>query len=82
MATRNTLKSVIGPDGGTILDIRQGLQLYVNSTGARIWQLLDQGRSDQEICEAISREFKAPLEVVQRDVAEYISALRAQKVVE
>lgn len=47
----------------------------VNETAARVWELIDGRRTIGSICEAISNEFDAPREQIDRDVLGFVEQL-------
>ena len=50
----------------------------LNSTGARIWEMLDEGACEDEIVERLSAEFDAPPEQLEKDLGDLLRELRAQ----
>lgn len=78
----DSVRSTHGPDGAIVLDIQQGQMFNLNLVGSRILELLESGSSEEQITDAISREFNADIETVQKDVAEFLEELRAHKLVD
>jgi Coenzyme PQQ synthesis protein D (PqqD) len=54
----------------------------LNATGARIWELLAEGRSVEEIEEALSTEFEAGSVDVAAEVERLIELVRTEKLVD
>ena len=58
-----------------VLDADGKMVRALNGTAARVWDLLDGGRSIGQICAAIAEEFDASLEAVQADVLSFLEYL-------
>jgi len=78
----DSIRSTHGQDGAIVLDIRQGQMFNLNLVGSRILELLECGSTEEQITDAISREFSADLEIVRTDVAEFLQELKANKLVD
>jgi hypothetical protein len=80
MAQRNShLRTIVNQDGAAVLDTHLGSISTFNSTGAYVWQGLERGESTETIVANLSRETGEPSEAVERDVRDFIEALRAQQ---
>jgi hypothetical protein len=66
------------PDGGVVLDVDRGVIFSLNSVGARIVELLQQGKDAMSVGEAIRREFQVSEEIATKDVADFFVTLREQ----
>ena len=55
-------------DESVMLDLANGVYFGLDAVGARVWQLFCEGRSIAEASAAISAEFEAAREDVERDV--------------
>lgn len=64
-----------GPDGAVLLDIQQGICFSLNPVGAKIWTLLKERKSMDEIIASLVKDFDVPEEQVRSDVAEFASLL-------
>lgn len=78
----DSIRSSHGQDGAIVLDIRQGQIFNLNLVGSRILELLECGSTEEQIADAISREFGADVETVRRDVTEFLEELKANKLVD
>ena len=76
------IRTVVNQDGGILLDIDRGRMLSSNPVGARIWQMIESGKSRTEIVAAVSADYGVPVDVVSRDVDEFVTVLRSQRLVE
>lgn len=69
-------------DGETIvLNLESGTYFGLNVTGTRVWRLIEEGASQAEMVERISREFGHPLDAVRADVDELLEALQSRGLV-
>ena len=65
---------VVG-DETVILDLANGTYYGLDPVGARIWQLLAEGQSLVQVCEAMLAEYDVTREDIERDVAALGQAL-------
>ena len=77
-----SVRSTHGQDGAIVLDVQQGQIFNLNLVGSRILELLECGSTDEQIADAISREFNADIETVRKDVPEFLEELKAHKLVD
>jgi hypothetical protein len=75
------VKASISGDGLVLLDMTGGLVLSSNAIGARIWQLLEQRHARSDIARHVADEYAIPIERAERDVAAFIAALIARRLV-
>ncbi len=68
-------------DGLVILDIDKGSIYSANSVAARIWQMLMDGKSEQDAVETVAQEFNAPRDVVEKDAKDFIASLWEKELV-
>jgi coenzyme PQQ synthesis protein D (PqqD) len=68
-------------DETVILHLGSGTYFGLDSVGARIWQLLGEGKSLNEICEVALDEYDVSREDLERDIAGLINDLVAQDLV-
>lgn len=64
-----------------ILDLASGTYFGLDPVGARIWQLMGEGRTLAEICTAMLDEYEVSREALERDVIELAETLLAQKLI-
>lgn len=58
-----------------ILDISSGTYFGLNAVGASIWQLIEQHGQLSAVLEALSGEFGAPRDVLERDLLALVTQL-------
>jgi len=69
-----------------VVPIRKGVgdldSVYTfNQLGARLWLLLEQGRTTEELADWVRSEFDVPAEQAFADVARFIAELREERLV-
>lgn len=77
-----SVRSTHGQDGAIVLDIQQGRMFNLNLVGSRILELLEAGAPESLIAEKISREFDVSLDVVSKDLKDFVLTLEEQQLVE
>jgi len=71
--------SVIAKMIGTemvLLDYDRGIYYGLNPVGARVWQLLSDGKNESEIVELLAEEYDAERAAIAADVAALLRELR------
>ena len=71
----DTIRRTQTVDGGILLDIHHGQMFCLNIVGAKILELMQQGRDETGIADEISRDYGASREVVRADVRDFIETL-------
>ena len=66
-------------DGGILLDLVHGVFFNLNPVGVRIIELLRQGHDLSSLTRTIGSEFHVSDEIVKRDVDDFLSSLRQQR---
>jgi Coenzyme PQQ synthesis protein D (PqqD) len=60
------MSRVVG-DETVLLDLASGTYFGLNAVGARIWELLGEGKSLADACEAILQEFDGSKDMIESD---------------
>lgn len=68
-------------DETVILDLSGGTYFGLDPVGARIWQLIGEGKTLAEACDILLDEYDVPREQLERDVAELAEKLLGQKLI-
>jgi len=68
-------------DGLILLDVAGGLVLSANEVGARIWQLIEQHRTHDQIARQLADEFTIGVERARQDVHVFVAQLVARGLV-
>ena len=74
------MSRVVG-DETVILDLGSGTYFGLDPVGARIWQLMGEGKTLVEICDAMLDEYDVTREALERDVIELADKLLEQKLI-
>jgi hypothetical protein len=72
------IRSIVNGDGAVLLDIPRDRMVTLNSTGAFIWERLQQGRTVDEVIHDLSAESKTDPSVVERDVHAFLEQLMSK----
>lgn len=65
-----------------ILDLKRSLYFGLEGTGVQIWEALEQPRSLAELCDVVEKGFEVSSADCQADIAQLLSALRDEGLVE
>lgn len=75
------IRKVHSPDGGVLLDVKQGRMFRLNPIASQILDLLRQYEPNQ-VAEQLSREFGIGVEVALRDMADFLNTLERHRLTE
>jgi hypothetical protein len=64
-----------------ILDLASGIYFGLDPVGARIWELLVEGKSLAEVCDAMQQSHEVSREDIERDVIALVRNLHAQNLI-
>ena len=64
-----------------ILDLASGTYFGLDATGARIWQLMVEGKTLAEICEVMLAEYEVSREAIESDVLDLAEDLCAKQLI-
>jgi len=73
------LRSTHNQDGAIVLDILHGEMFRLNFVGSRMLELLEQGRTETQIADELSKEFGVARETVTADLEEFLEHLEKHK---
>jgi len=76
MHLSKNLRTVTNADGGAVLDILRGKMFRLNTTGAKILELLARGCTKESIASEISQSCGVDIGLVSADVHAFLAALR------
>jgi len=62
-------------DETVILELASGTYFGLGPVGARIWELLGEGRTLAEVCESMLAEYDVSRDEIERDLSELLDAL-------
>ena len=75
------VRETVNQDGAVLLDIEQGLCFSLNPVGTRIWEMIKDGRSVDEIADALEEEFRLPRTQLLTDVSDFVNQLENMRLV-
>ncbi len=64
-----------------LLDLASGTYFGLDPVGGRIWQLLEDGTSASEACEALGAEYEVTREELERDVLALLADLLEHRLI-
>ena len=76
-----TIRAAASEDGAVLLDIEQGVCFSLNAVGLKIWELLKQHCSFEQIVDNLESSFPVPRPQLICDTTEFIAALEAKHLV-
>ena len=76
-----SVRASISADGLVILDVRGGVVLSANAVGARIWQLVEQGRTAEEIEQQLVSEYGIGPDRARKDASAFLADLVSRGIV-
>ena len=76
-----TVRASISDDGLVLLDLAGGLVLSSNVVGGRIWHLIEQRRTPEEIARQLAVEYGIPERRADTDVSSFVATLLARGLV-
>jgi hypothetical protein len=79
MKVSKSVRACHNQDGAVLLDVAEGKIYGLNPVASRIVELIEEGRSEQQIAFVISQEFSAELSVVLKDVQRLLKELARYK---
>jgi hypothetical protein len=65
-------------DEAVLLNLKTGVYFGLNPTGLRIWQLIVEGRSLEQVLETMRGEYEVDVQVVERDLLDLCTQSCAQ----
>ena len=68
-------------DDTVILDLASGTYYGLDPVGARMWQLMGEGKTLADVCETMLDEYEVTLEALESDILRLTEELRAKGLV-
>ena len=69
-------------DETVMLDLARGTYFGLEPVGARIWQLLGEGRTLEQVCEVMTAEYEVSRDDAERDLLSLVQELVRQGLIE
>lgn len=64
-----------------MMSVEQAMYFGLEGTGPRIWALLEQPRTVESLCEALTTEFEVDAEDCRREVIDFLEELRTAQLI-
>jgi hypothetical protein len=64
-----------------LLDLASGTYFGLDPVGARIWELMGEGKTLAQVCDTMQAEFEVTREDIERDVLDLVEKLQAQQLI-
>jgi hypothetical protein len=64
-----------------LLDLMTDTSFSLDPIGARIWQLIEEGKPFAEVCDALIEEYDVTRDELERDVKDYIEDLLEKRLI-
>jgi hypothetical protein len=75
------VRETASEDGAVLLDIEQGICFSLNPIGCKIWAMLKQQYSLEQIADSLEREFHAPRPELLADICDFAAQLEARHLI-
>jgi hypothetical protein len=76
------VRETVNADGAVLLDIEQGLCFRLNPVGAKIWKMVKDGSSLDEMTDALEKEFPLPRTQLLGDICTFLKQLERMRLVD
>ena len=76
----NVVSRAVG-DETVILDLESGTYFGLDSIGARVWQMMGEGKTLSEICDVMVDEYDVSRETLEQDAVRLASELAAKRLI-
>lgn len=80
-ASENQVSSVLGEEE-VILNLENGMYYGLNPVGARVWQLIQEPRSVDDICNVLLDEFDVERQQLYQDVVALLQELKQEQLIQ
>jgi hypothetical protein len=75
------VRETASEDGAVLLDIQQGICFSLNPVGLRVWTMLKQQFSLDQMADSLQQEFHAPRLELVADICEFVRQLEAKRLI-
>lgn len=75
----SSVKETASEDGAVLLDVERGICFSLNFIGLQIWELLKKGCDQNQIVDALQKDYSIAREQLQDDVRQFMQDLEASK---
>ena len=82
VSRRETIVAADVADDAILLDIDSGYFFQLNKTAARIWNLLEEPQSFDDLCASLHDVFQPGEHAISADVEEFVADLRERGIID
>ncbi len=75
------VRETASEDGAVLLDIEQGICFSLNPVGLKIWRMLKEQFSLDQITDSLEEEFHTPRLELMADICQFVSQLEAKHLI-
>jgi hypothetical protein len=75
------VRETASEDGAVLLDIEQGICFSINPVGLKIWRMLKQRFSLDQMADMLEEEFHAPRPELIADICHFVSQLETKRLI-
>ena len=75
------VRETASEDGAVLLDIEQGICFSLNPVGLRIWEMVKNRKSVDQIADTLAQDFPVPRSQLVSDVLEFLQALETKRLI-
>jgi hypothetical protein len=75
------VRETASEDGAVLLDIEQGICFSLNPVGLKIWRMLKQRFSLDQMTDSLEKEFHAPRPELMADICHFVGQLEAKRLI-
>jgi hypothetical protein len=76
-----SVRETASEDGAVLLDVEQGICFSLNPVGLRIWTMLRQQLSLEQMIDSLEREFHAPRPELAADICDFVRQLEVKNLI-
>lgn len=69
-------------DGSVLINLQSGKVFSLNGVAAKVWTMLEQGTSFENVLDTLEREYRLPRAVLRTDLDLYLSKLEQMALVQ
>ena len=75
------VRETASEDGAVLLDIEQGICFSLNPVGLKIWRMLKQQFSLDQMADSLEEEFHTPRPELLADICQFVRQLEAKRLI-
>jgi len=76
-----SVRETASEDGAVLLDVEQGICFSLNPVGSKIWKMLGQQLSLEQMTDSLEQEFHAPRPELVVDICDFVRKLETKNLI-